>query len=144
MKLNTLILILILIPLSSFAPITSRSKKGEGIKFQSISFENALKKAKESDKLVFIDVHTSWCGPCKEMAATTFKDAQVGKVFNSKFINLKIDAEKDSDGPAIAKLYSVRAYPTLLFIDGDGKIVQKVIGKQTKEKLLYIANSVKE
>lgn len=109
---------------------------GSGIKFSKISFDKALKQASSSKKLIFIDVHTSWCGPCKEMAATTFKDAEVGKEFNERFINLKIDAEEDADGPRISKKYGVTAYPTLLFVDGSGKLVKKLIGKQTKEKLL--------
>jgi thiol:disulfide interchange protein len=122
----------------------SSLKKEVGIKFVNLTFQKAVQQAKTSNKLVFIDVHTSWCGPCKEMAATTFKDAEVGALFNKNFINLKIDAEKDADGPSVARAYGVRAYPTLLFIDGDGNVVQKVIGKQTKEKLIYIASSLKQ
>ena len=36
--------------------------------FQDISFSEALKKAKEENKMVFVDCYTSWCGPCKYMA----------------------------------------------------------------------------
>lgn len=115
---------------------------GSGIKFSKINYEKALKQASSSGKLIFIDVHTSWCGPCKEMAATTFRDPEVGAFFNSNFINLKIDAEESADGPVVAKKYSVTAYPTLLFIDGTGKLVKKVIGKQSKEKLLNLAKSL--
>lgn len=114
-----------------------------GIKFSKISFEKAIKEAKSSGKLIFIDVHTSWCGPCKEMAKTTFTDPEVGKVFNGKFINLKIDAEEDNDGPMISKAYSVTAYPTLLFVNGEGKLVRKLVGKQSKEKLLASVATMK-
>lgn len=114
-----------------------------GIKFSKISFEKAIKEAKSSGKLIFIDVHTSWCGPCKEMAKTTFTDSEVGKVFNGKFINLKIDAEEDNDGPMISKAYSVTAYPTLLFVNGEGKLVRKLVGKQSKEKLLASVATMK-
>lgn len=113
-----------------------------GIKFDKLGFDKALKQAKSSDKLIFIDVHTSWCGPCKEMAKTTFQSDEVGDVFNKKFINLKIDAEKDADGPSISKKYGVSAYPTLLFINGDGKLVKKLVGKQSEEKLLSVASSL--
>lgn len=114
-----------------------------GIKFSKISFEKAVKQARSSGKLIFIDVHTSWCGPCKEMAKTTFTDAEVGKVFNQRFINLKIDAEEDADGPMISKAYTVSAYPTLLFINGEGKLVRKLVGKQSKEKLLAAVSTIK-
>ncbi|HLP54511.1 MAG TPA: thioredoxin family protein [Fluviicola sp.] len=113
-----------------------------GIKFDKLSMAKALKQAKETEKLIFVDVHTSWCGPCKEMARTTFQSDEVGKVFNKKFINLKIDAETDADGPDLAKKYSVTAYPTLLFINGEGKLVKRLVGKQSEEKLLSVANNL--
>lgn len=119
------------------------TKALSGIKFSKISFEKAIKQARSSGKLIFIDVHTSWCGPCKEMAKTTFTDSEVGKVFNQRFINLKIDAEEDADGPMISKAYTVSAYPTLLFINGEGKLVRKLVGKQSKEKLLAAVAAIK-
>ena len=120
----------------------SPSASSGGIKFVKLTFEKALKQAKSSGKLIFIDMHTSWCGPCKEMAATTFRDPEVGKLFNERFINLKIDAEEDQDGPGVAKRYGITAYPTLLFVDGTGKLVKKVVGKQSKDRFLSIAKSL--
>ena len=114
-----------------------------GIKFSKLTLAKAIKQAQSSGKIIFIDVHTSWCGPCKEMAKTTFTDQEVGDVFNQRFINLKIDAEQDEDGPIVSKTYSVAAYPTLLFINGEGKMVKKLVGKQSKEKLLAAVSSIK-
>ncbi len=116
---------------------------GSGIKFSKLTFQKAIKQSQATGKLIFIDVHTSWCGPCKEMAKTTFSDPEVGNVFNQRFINLKIDAEQDEDGPMISKAYSVGAYPTLLFINGEGKMVKKLVGKQSKEKLLATVSTIK-
>jgi thioredoxin-related protein len=76
------------------------------------------------------------------MAATSFKNAEVGALFNEKFINLKIDVEQDADGPELAKMYKVRAYPTLLIIDGEGKLIKQVVGFQTEDRLLALASSV--
>lgn len=114
----------------------------QGIKFETISLDEAMKMAKSTGKTIFIDAYTEWCGPCKRMAATTFMDAEVGKVFNGKFINLKIEVEKTTDGQTLAKMYGVRAYPTLLFIDGDGKLKKSVIGLQTNDQLLAIGKSL--
>lgn len=116
---------------------------GSGIKFSKMTLQKAIKQAQATGKLIFIDVHTSWCGPCKEMAKTTFTDSEVGNVFNQRFINLKIDAEQDEDGPMVSKAYSVVAYPTLLFINGEGKMVKKLVGKQSKEKLLAAVSTIK-
>jgi len=119
-------------------PIQSES----GIRFKNVSLERAKELAAETDKLIFIDAYTSWCGPCKRMAATSFKDDEVGEIFNDKFVNLKIDMEKDADGPEVAKLYKVRAYPTLLIIDSKGKLVKSSVGFMTSAQLLSLANSV--
>lgn len=119
-----------------------RKQESVGIKFQHISLEEAKKMAIENDMFIFIDAYTSWCGPCKKMAATTFQNEEVGEVFNNKFVNLKIDCEKDADGPEISRLYKIRAYPTLLIIDSEGKLIKQKIGFQTEDQLIDFANSV--
>lgn len=115
---------------------------GEGIKFKGISLDEAKAEAKASGKIVFIDAYTEWCGPCKKMAASSFMDEKVGELFNSKFINIKIEMEKSVDGPAVARAYGVRAYPTLLFIDASGVLKKQVVGFQTAEQLVALAKSM--
>jgi thioredoxin 1 len=113
-----------------------------GIKFEQLSLEEAMKLAKSSGKTIFIDAYTEWCGPCKRMAATSFMDAEVAKLYNSKFINLKIEMEKSTDGPTVAKMFGVRAYPTLLYIDGEGKLKKSVVGLQSATDLLVVGKSL--
>ncbi len=102
-------------------------------------FEELLAQAKAEDKVIFIDAYTTWCGPCKMMAAKIFPDATVGTVYNERFINAKFDMEK-GEGPALAKRYNVVAYPTYLFVDGDGDIVHKGLGYIPQEKFLALAD----
>ncbi len=71
-----------------------------------------------------------------------FTKKAVGDYYNSKFINVKMDMEK-GEGPALAQVYPLEAYPTLLYIDGNGKILKKVLGLQTPEALIAIGKSVK-
>jgi thiol:disulfide interchange protein len=113
-----------------------------GIQFKHISLMEARAQAKTNKQLIFIDAYASWCGPCKIMAATSFRNTEVGAMYNKKFINIKIDVEKDPDGPEIARMYKIRAYPTLLIIDSDGKLIKTVLGLQTEERLIAFANSV--
>lgn len=118
------------------------AKAEVGIDFKKMRLNKAKEEALKSGKLIFIDAYTSWCGPCKQMAATSFKDEEVGNIYNENFINLKIEMEKDEDGPEVARMYNVRAYPTLLVIDGEGNLVKQVIGFQTKDRLIALAESV--
>lgn len=112
-----------------------------GIEFEHGTVAEVLKKAKKQKKLVFIDAYTDWCGPCKWMAANVFVDEKVGEVFNKHFINYKLDMEK-GEGPDFAKKYEVRAYPTLLFIDGDGNLVHKQVGGANAENFIAVGEDV--
>ncbi len=95
----------------------------------------ALKEAKSENKLLFVDAYAVWCGPCRWMANNVFPDEQVSKYFNENFINYKLDMEK-GEGPKIAQNYKVTAYPTLLFIDGEGNVKHRVLGAQSVEDLI--------
>src|SRR5690349_17427908 len=75
--------------------LISGSARTQGIEFFHGTWEEALLKAKEEDKIIFVDAFTTWCGPCKNMAANTFPDPEVGKLFNQNFISMKIDMEKE-------------------------------------------------
>ncbi len=98
----------------------------QGIVFQHIAFETALEQAKAEDKLIFIDFYTEWCGPCKRLAAGPFKEQANGDFYNQHFISLKLDAEKE--GKEVAARYAVSAYPTLIFVNGNGEIVHQGVG----------------
>jgi thioredoxin 1 len=93
-----------------------------GIKFLEENWAKALQEAKKQNKLVFLDAYTSWCGPCKMLKRNTFPDKAAGEFFNKNFINVALDMEK-GDGLAVAEKYQVRAYPTLIITDADGKII---------------------
>jgi thioredoxin-related protein len=106
----------------SFAQVAS-----SGIQFEHSSWQKILQKAKKEKKIIMLDAYASWCGPCKYMAKNIFTIKEVGDYFNSNFINAKIDME-NGDGPDLSKKYEVMAYPTFLFIDGDGKLIHRVCG----------------
>ncbi len=100
----------------------------QGIQFvEHEKWANILAKAKKENKMIFMDAYTSWCGPCKMLAAQIFPQAEVGAFYNENFINTHYDMEKD-EGVMLANNYGVNMYPTLLIIDGDGKIVTRTAG----------------
>ncbi len=98
------------------AAVLSTSAQTE---FRHISFDEALTAAKQEKKLVFIDFYTTWCGPCKKMSTQVFPQKNVGDFMNAKFIPLKMDAEKE--GLELAKKYQVKAYPTYIILNAEGK-----------------------
>lgn len=114
-------------------------KKAEGIAFEAATWQQALEKARKENKLIFLDCYTSWCGPCKMLAKTVFTDPDVAALFNEKFVNMKMDMEK-GEGKMLKDRYLVKAYPTLLFIDGDGEVVHRVVGGVDLKTLMNQAN----
>ena len=113
----------------------------KGIVFTSGSWAQILKKAKAEKKVIFFDAYTTWCGPCKLLQKNVFTRADVAQVFNKDFINVKFDMES-GEGPMLAEKYPLQGYPTLFFIDPDGKVVKELLGYQTPEALIKAGKKI--
>lgn len=61
------------------------------------TFDEAIKLSEKKPKKLFIDLYTDWCGWCKRMDATTFKDPAVVKYMNANFYAVKFDAEQKTE-----------------------------------------------
>jgi thioredoxin-related protein len=59
-----------------------------------MTWEEAATANENQPRKLFVDVYTSWCGWCKKMDATTFKDPGVVAELNSKFYAIKLNAEQ--------------------------------------------------
>lgn len=119
------------------AALFAVSLSAQGIAFEKKSFKETLAKAKQENKLVFVDAMTSWCGPCKMMERNVFPLAKVGDFYNKNFLNLTLDMEK-GEGREVAQRYGVRAYPTFLFLNGDGELVLQNSGYLQEADFLKI------
>lgn len=115
----------------------------QGMKFEESNFATVLAKAKKEKKLVFIDAYTTWCGPCKLMAKNIFPLQAVGDYYNTHFVNAKIDMEK-GEGIELAKKYNVKAYPTYLFVDGNGEIVHRTLGYVEEKDFIQFAKDAED
>ncbi|GAA5830993.1 hypothetical protein JCM5353_005585 [Sporobolomyces roseus] len=76
---------------------------------------NTLLKA-NSNKLVVIDFHATWCGPCHAIAP---RFEALAKEFAPTSAFVKVDVDKASD---ISRAYQVRAMPTFIFIRNERKV----------------------
>lgn len=115
----------------------------KGVNFEPITLEQALEKARQTGKPVFLDCYTTWCGPCKRMTGTVFPQEHVGNYFNANFVNIKIDMEK-GEGLEVRKRYGVRAYPTFLILDGQGNEISRVIGSDQPDPFIAkVQNALK-
>jgi thioredoxin-related protein len=110
------------------------------IQFIHENWRAALDSAKKKDKLIFLDAYTSWCAPCKAMSRDVFTKQNVSNFYNQQFINVKMDMEK-GDGIALATAYQVKAYPTFLFINAEGKAVHRAVGYQEVDAFLKLGKA---
>ena len=111
------------------------------VAFKSAEWDAVLRQAEIQEKIVFVDVYTKWCGPCKKMDKETFRDATVSAFMNEKFINVKWDAESP-ESAHLARKYSVRGFPTFLFISHDGSVIKRQSGYQNAERFIELAEGV--
>lgn len=113
----------------------------EGIQFHKGTWEEALQLAKKENKLIFLDIYATWCGPCKKLKANTFSDAKVGTLYNQNFVNVAFDGEQ-GDGAMLMRKYQLRSFPSLLFIDGNGKVVAQTGGYHKPNELIALGNQI--
>lgn len=113
----------------------------EGIQFYKGTWEEALPFAKKANKIIFLNIYATWCGPCKMLKRNTFSNSETGTFYNQNFINVALDGEK-GEGAALAKKYAIRGYPSLLFINSDGKIVKQTAGFHNSNQLIKLGQQL--
>ena len=118
---------------------TSMSGFSQGIEFFKGTFNEALTKASNEGKLVFVDFYATWCGPCKQVAEKVFPDEELGKYMNEKFVCLQIDVEKEGWQKEVAEKYNVTVLPTLVFFKLDSTVASRLAGAREKAELLNAA-----
>lgn len=142
MRLKNFLFVFVVLMINNACKVSTTSKQKPtettGIKFIEDDWSSALKKAKTQNKLVFLDIYATWCGPCKMLKQYTFTNTSVQNFFNSNFINVSVDGEKGV-GPVLAQQYSIEGYPSLIITDATGKPVLVTAGYMPADELLKFA-----
>lgn len=121
------------------------------------SMSDAEALVKNDKKKILVDVYTKWCGPCKMMDRMTFTDESVQQLLTEKFHTIKFDAEgpdnitfqgKTWANPKympnrrgrnakheLANLFQVRGYPSLVIMDENFNIIEKIVGFKKPDQL---------
>ncbi|MBP7497188.1 MAG: thioredoxin family protein [Bacteroidales bacterium] len=129
--------VLLLIPAIVLVSLTG---KGQGIKFTEGSFDSVKAKASKEKKNIFIDAYADWCGPCKHMAATTFKNDTVGDFFNKHFICYKVNVDNEF-GSMFSRAYKVYGIPALLFLDSRGELLHRGVGMKNVKDFIELGKT---
>ena len=111
------------------------------VAFAALSLEKALDRARAENRLVMVDVYTDWCGWCKKLDSDTYADVRVAAALE-ELISIRVNAE--SGGEKVAARYSVRGFPTVLFLSGSGDVVRKIEGYVGADEMLRIVASLRK
>ena len=102
-----------------------------------LNLEEAQELIKKEPRKIFIDIYTTWCGPCKLMDRTTFKDEKVAEYVRANYYAVKLNAEstritrfkgEEITEKELAKAFDVQGYPTILLMDEDLESMQAKLG----------------
>lgn len=116
------------------------------------SFQTAMEIQGKDQKLLFLYVSTSWCGPCKIMERDVFSNLEVQEVLNTKFHSVKFNAEGNEkvdfygtqfENPnynserkgrnathQLVKELHLEGYPSMHIFDSRGKQIAVFMGLQ--------------
>lgn len=118
----------------------SLEKKQVGIQFFKGSWDDALKKAKEKNKFIFVDCYADWCVPCKWMEKHVFPQSDVGNYFNEHFINYTMNTDDKGLGTAFYKKYGLTGYPSFCFFTPSGDIAHISQGSRDGSQFIAVGN----
>jgi thioredoxin len=91
--------------------------------------ESNFEETINSNKIVLVDIYTTWCGPCKMMMPIL---EQLGEHYTDNIIISKLDAESNMN---VSTQLNVRNVPTLILFK-DGKEVERQMGAKNKTELI--------
>ena len=136
-------LLMLLLSCSSNKEVVKKApiaKDNLAVKFiKNSTLTDVTEQAEREGKLVFLDLYTEWCLPCKLMTEDVYTDQRIGDFMNENFVNYKVDAEK-GNGPNLRLMYGVENFPGLLFLDAKGRVLEKKLGAAYQTELMAMAN----
>jgi thioredoxin 1 len=104
------------------------------------SLGELLQFADRMQKPIFINFYSPWIESCKRMEEQVFTQDALASYYNTHFINYQVNISHLSQGQEIADMYGVNIYPTMLFVDGKGKIMHRHEGIASASQLLEMGH----
>ena len=101
-------------------------------------FSNAEKLTKSTDKpmLIFF-TGSDWCGPCKMLVSDVFESEKFNKEVQKDFVLYEanfprnkdlVTTSQRNDNYKLKNKYNVSSYPTIVIVNGKGRVLGKMKG----------------
>jgi len=126
----------------------------EAAKIKWYTANEAFELQKKAPKKILIDVYTDWCGWCKRMDESTFKNPKVVEYLNKNYYCVKFNAEGNEtvnlndqvfvkDGQygkthSFTVALGISGYPSIAYFNEQSQFLTTVPGYQTPENILPI------
>ncbi|MBM3333995.1 thioredoxin family protein [Candidatus Sumerlaeota bacterium] len=88
------------------------------------SLDKALERARERGKPVLIEFHVTYHGWCRMFDEKTLSEPAIVRL-SGKFVCVRING---NDAPDLARKYGVKSYPTIVFLNAKGEVIDRQIG----------------
>ncbi len=143
MRINTL-LVLAAVALAPSMPACS-VQSAQANSFDWIhDYEMALEKSQAQSKPIFAYLETDWCTYCREMEQTTLIDQQLIEDMGSKYVWLKLNAERDEEGIMLRDRFGINSFPGMLILTSKGEEVDRLTGylssQEFRQKVEWLAH----
>jgi thiol:disulfide interchange protein len=93
----------------------------------------ALGEARASHRQVLVDFAADWCQPCQTMKRDVWPDPEIGTLVSRSYVPLSIDIDRDKQTP---RQYRVSGIPTVMVLDGTGRVVRRTDGYLSRSGML--------
>lgn len=110
-----------------------KKKNSRHITFEDLSEQQALTKAAEENKQVFIHFYSKQDQTSLLMDRNVFNLDRVADFYNRNFVSLRIDMDQSMD---LVQKYQVKRAPYFLFLNAKGKKLAEVTGFCSAEQLI--------
>ena len=105
-------------------------------------YVKVLEQSKKDKKLVMVDVFTEWCGWCKKLDKDVYSNKEVAEALAKNFVAIKLNPEESTKNKKVAAKFQVNGFPTIIFLDSNGKELSKIGGYVPADEFLKRLNEV--
>ena len=103
------------------------------------SYEEGMVLSKIEKKKVFLHFYADWCGFCRKMANTTFKDSSLINYLNNNYMPIMVNTDRE---PQTAGNYGVTGLPTTVFLTEMGEPIFSVPGYIATDPLMSMLKEI--
>ena len=99
----------------------------------------AQKKAKDANRLIFVDMFADWCGWCHKMEREVFPSAAFQNATDDMVL-LRLNTEDGGEGSRLAQKLQVTQLPTFLLLTSDGMVAGVIHGYAPADEFVKTIN----